>query len=239
MKNATAVILARKASKGLPGKNTMPIAGRPCFEWTIDDAQTARHVNHVLVSSDDELVLERSRSLGLSTHRRAPELAGDDAAVDAAARSALAGLDGDPVVILYANVPVRPSGVIDRAIELLLETGCDSVQSYEPVGKHHPWWTARVDRSTGSVSAWEGELLNHGIHRRQDLPPAFIPTGAVIALRREALELQLGAEPGPHAFLGLDRRGVIDPEGTTVDIDTHIDAIVAETILSLRLKAAA
>lgn len=232
-----AVIVARKGSKGLPGKNLMPIAGRACVEWTIDDALASR-VDRVLVSSDDEGVLGIAHRRGVSIHRRSAESAGDSATVDRAVREALAGIDADPVVILYANVPIRPSGVIDRALTLLEESDADSVQSYQPVGKHHPWWTTRVD-SGGQVRPWEGEVLYHGVYRRQDLPEAFIPTGAVIAVRRAALELQRGVEPGPHAFFGLDRRGVIDPTGQTIDIDCALDALVADVMLTERLRTAA
>jgi CMP-N-acetylneuraminic acid synthetase len=134
-------------------------------------------------------------------------------------------------VILYANVPVRPRGLIDRALELLASSGCDSVQSYQPVGKHHPWWTARVD-AEGQVTAWEGEVLNHGVFRRQDLPPAYGPDGAVLAVTRRALMLEIpGVAAGPHAFFGRDRRGVINPEGSVVDIDTPLDLVVADVML--------
>lgn len=232
-----AVILARKGSKGLPGKNLMPIAGRACIEWTIDEALASR-VDRVVVSSDDEGVLGIARRRGVSVHRRSAAAAGDTATVDRAAREALAGMDADPVVILYGNVPIRPPGVIDRALALLEESGCDSVQSYQLVGKHHPWWTTRVD-ADGLVRAWEGEVLYHGVYRRQDLPPAYIPSGAVIVVRRDALELRLGAEPGPHAFFGLDRRGVVDAIGQTVDIDCALDALVADVMLTERLRRAA
>ncbi len=232
-----AVILARKGSKGLPGKNIMPIAGRACVEWTIDDALASR-VDRVLVSSDDQAVLSVAHRRGVSIHRRSAENAGDTATVDCAVREALGGIDADPVVILYANVPIRPPGVIDRALDLLDGCGCDSVQSYQPVGKHHPWWTARVD-AEGLVRPWEGDVLYHGVFRRQDLPEACTPTGAVIVVRRAALELQLGARPGPHGFFGLDRRGVVDPVGQTVDIDGPLDALVADVMLTQRLRSAA
>jgi N-acylneuraminate cytidylyltransferase len=136
-----------------------------------------------------------------------------------------------PIVILYANVPVRPRDLIDRAVALLNSSGCDSVQSYQPVGKHHPWWTARLDGG-GRVGPWEGDVLNHGVFRRQDLPPAFIPDGGIIALTKRALFCEIpGVAPGPHAFFGHDRRGVINPEGSVVDIDAPTDLLVADAIL--------
>jgi CMP-N,N'-diacetyllegionaminic acid synthase len=241
--SATAIILARAGSRGLPGKNIRPIAGRPCIAWTIAHAQASRRVNLVVVSTDDERAAGVAHEMGAHVVHRPADLAHDSARVDDAARHALREVEaralvrgdtGSHVVLLYANVPVRPPDLTDRAVDLLERTGCDSVQSYSPVGRHHPWWTARLDPE-GRVAPWEGHELNHGVFRRQDLPPAFIPDGGVIALTRRALMLEVpGVPPGPHAFFGLDRRGVTNPEGSVVDIDCEIDALVGEAILARR-----
>ena len=70
------------------------------------------------------------------------------------------------------------------------------------------------------------------MHRRQDLPPAHIPDGGVLAVTRAALRLEIaGVPPGPHAFLGARRAGVITPTGSVIDIDTERDLIVARAVL--------
>ena len=243
MNGALAIVLARAGSKGLPGKNTAPVAGKLCIVWTIEQALKSESVSRVVVSSDAPGVRAIAHGLGAEAHEREASLASDTATVDAAARSAVAWGDAtgnadpsarDIIVILYANVPVRPSDLIDRAVALLVESGCDSVQSYAPVGKHHPWWTARLD-DDGAVRPWAGEVLNHGVHRRQDLPPAFVPDGGVIAVTREALFGRIeGVEPAPHAFFGRDRRGIETREGEVIDIDSEIDLLVADAVLKNR-----
>ncbi|MHA7814463.1 MAG: acylneuraminate cytidylyltransferase family protein [Phycisphaerales bacterium] len=229
---AIAIILARGGSKGLPGKNTADVAGKPCVLWTIEAAQRAGSIGRVVVSSDDANVLAIARRFGCDVIERPADLAHDTATIDDAARHAYEAIgspDG-PVVILYANVPVRPEGLIDDAVKMLSETGCDSVQSYARVGKHHPWWTVRVG-DDGCVEPWEGEVLYHNCFRRQDLPPAMVPDGGVIALSPDALMRRVGAPEGPHCFLGNDRRGVVTDEGDVVDIDSRIDLLVADAIL--------
>lgn len=235
---ATAIILARAGSKGVPGKNTAPIVGRPCIAWTIDHAQSSRTVSRVVVSSDDPVALSVGASLGAETIARPPGLAHDTARVDDAARHAFTALGEPigPVVILYANVPVRPLDLTDRAVDLLVSSGCHSVQSYAPVGKYHPWWIARLD-DAGQVRPWEGDVLNHGVFRRQDLPPAFIPDGGVIACTPDALMLRVGAPDGPHAFFGTDRRGVTNAEGAVIDIDAPADLTAAEIALNASTAA--
>jgi len=236
---ALALILARAGSKGVPGKNVIPIAGRPCIAWTIADANTARLVHATAVSTDGTPIADAARAAGAEVLTRPPELAGDTITVDAAARHALhtwesthATLSDDaPIVILYANVPIRPPGLIDNAVELLTSTNAHSVQSYTPVGKHHPWWTVRID-NTGTVQPWQGDILYHNVFRRQDLPPAHIPDGGVLVVTRRALQLQIpGVPDGPHRFLGLDRRGILTPPGSVVDIDTPLDVHVARAMM--------
>jgi CMP-N,N'-diacetyllegionaminic acid synthase len=239
------VILARAGSKGVPGKNIAPVAGRPCIAWTIDHAlraQRAGAVGPVAVSTDGPAIARVARELGVPVLSRSPDLAADHATVDDAAREALAQLEAEHgplggLVILYANVPVRPVGLIERAAELLVSSGCDSVQSYAPVGKHHPWWMARVG-ADGQVAPWDGPVLNHGVYRRQDLPACHLPDGGVLVVSRRALLLDCpGAAPGPHQFFGVDRRGVLTSEGEVVDIDAPIDLLVADAILRARVPA--
>jgi len=233
---ALAIILARGGSRGLARKNALPVGGRPCVTWTVAAACASETVETVVLSSDDDEILRIGALDGARPHHRSPGLSTDNATVDDAARDAADKHAGDPIVVLYGNVPVRPEGLIDRAVRTLIETGADSVQSYCQVGKNHPWWTVRVNENA-SVDPWEGDVLNHNVFRRQDLPPAFIPDGGVIAVTRRALFGEIDGVPdGPHAFFGLDRRGVITQAGDVVDIDTKIDRIVADAILRERME---
>jgi CMP-N-acetylneuraminic acid synthetase len=235
-----AIILARAGSKGVPGKNAAPIAGKPCIAWTIEYALRSRSM--VALSTDDPRItdLARTRYPQLELIPRPAHLASGTARIDDAARHAIQTLESKHaelkhpetrIILLYGNVPVRPPGLIERALHTLAAPGTDSVQSYQPVGKNHPWWTARLDPETNEVRPWEGEVLNHGIYRRQDLPPAFIPDGAILAMTRRALFLEVpGVSAGPHAFFGKTRRGIISP-GPVIDIDSPLDLAVADAML--------
>ncbi|MCX5688874.1 MAG: acylneuraminate cytidylyltransferase family protein [Planctomycetota bacterium] len=240
-----AVIVARAGSRGVPGKNTALVGGRPCIAWTIDAVQQCPSVNDVVVTTDDQTARQLAASMGVEVVDRPGELATDSARVDDAVRHCVERYElhhGEvrAVVILYANVPIRPEGLIERAVTLFSHGHCDSVQSYSPVGKHHPWWTARIEEDQ-TVAAWEdGAILNHGVYRRQDLPAAFIPDGGVLIVSREALLERIpGVARGPHCFFGKVRKGIINPEGSVVDIDTPIDLIVADTLLRKASRAVA
>jgi N-acetylneuraminate synthase/N,N'-diacetyllegionaminate synthase len=132
---------------------------------------------------------------------------------------------GEPIiVILYANVPIRPPGLIDRAVCALGETGADSVQSYTDVGKHHPGWMVSLDGDRRVRP-----FTPIAIDRRQDLPKLLIPDGGVIAVTRASL--LAGRPDDPHAFLGADRRGLETAPGSVVDVDTEADLRLAEVAL--------
>lgn len=232
---ALAVVLGRAGSKGVPGKNAAIVGGRPCAAWTIQAALDAGQVEQVLVSTDMEEVADLARDMGAATIDRPAQFASDTATVDDAARDAVRRFDpngSNPIVILYANVPLRPDGLIDRAVELLTKTGADSVQSYAPVGKYHPWWMTQIDSDTGCVRPWEGDVLNHGVFRRQDLPAVYVPDGGVLVVTRKALFHEItDVPPGPHAFFGRDRRAVLTGEGEVVDIDSQMDLELAGAML--------
>ncbi len=228
-----ALVIGRAGSRGLPGKNALEIAGKPCVAWSIEHALAARRIDEVAVSTDCPAISAVARRYGVEVVDRPPLLAADTATVDDVARHAIAERDDPAAVIalLYANVPVRPRGLVDDAIDLLVRTEAHSVQSYAPVGKRHPLWTAVGDPDDGGVRPWSGDVLNGGVHRRQDLPPAHQPDGGVLVVTRAALFRRVGAPAGPHAFLGTRRHGLVLPEGAVVDIDNDIDARVAAALL--------
>ena len=53
-----AILLGRKGSKGLPGKNTMNILGRPINHYPMLAAQNSRQVSDIYLTTDDELIAD-------------------------------------------------------------------------------------------------------------------------------------------------------------------------------------
>ena len=222
-----AVVIGRAGSKGLPGKNTLHVAGRPMIEYSIEHAKEARCVTRVVVSTDGDEIAAAVEEMDVDVVRRPPELASDTATVSATVRHAVKTLDAtEPIiVVLYANVPVRPSDLIDRAVGLLVQTGADSVQSFTDVGKHHPYWMSTLDDDHCVTP-----FIENQIDRRQDLPKLLSLDGGVIAVKAACVRNADDSEP--HAFLGTDRRGIENPSGSVIDVDDAIDLAVAEAALT-------
>lgn len=228
------VILARAGSKGLPGKCMRDLLGRPVIQYTIDHAADSRLLTSVLLSTDSEPAKELARKVGIEVVDRPPSLATDTATVDAAARHAVECWEAqhdkhvDVVVLLYGNIPVRAEGLIDRAIVHLGKTNADSVRSVAPVTKHHPDWLHRLDGDRMS------QFRPNSIYRRQDLDPLYYHDGAVAAVTRKALFQALETPDDHQAFLGTDRRALVQRGDEAVDVDEPADLFVAEAVLRAR-----
>lgn len=225
------VIIARGGSVGLPEKHLLPLAGKPVLTHTLEHLRTCRQLTHKVVSSDCPRVLALADKERYETLVRPPELATSEASVQDVllhamdAMEAKLGLRFDAVVTVYGNVPVRPEGAIDSAVELLLTSGCDSVRSFTPVGKWHPQWMAQL-REGRVIPLHPGSL-----HRRQDLTPLFLHDGAVVVSSRDIMERARKHRGDPHAFFGFDRRAIETPAGSTIEIDHKRDLYWAEAAL--------
>ncbi|MCG3178635.1 MAG: N-acylneuraminate cytidylyltransferase [Phycisphaerae bacterium] len=235
-RHVTAMVIARGGSKGLPGKALRPLLGRPAVAYSVDHAFAAECVDLVAISTDDARIAAAARQAvpprrRLHLVQRPAELADDTARVDDALRHAVRTLEAegaslDILVVLYGNVPVRAPGLIGQAVGMMVRTGCDSVQSFAPVGKFHPWWMYKMD-ADGRVRFQD----DHKVYRRQELPPLFMPDAAAIVLRRDVLMASESQPDEPHALFGADRRGIVQPADASVDIDTELDLFVAEAML--------
>ena len=53
-----AILIGRKGSSGLPGKNTMELAGRPMTWWPLDAARQTPEIERIYVSTDDSEIVE-------------------------------------------------------------------------------------------------------------------------------------------------------------------------------------
>ena len=229
------VILARAGSVGLRNKHMLPLLERPVIEYTFDHALLARTLGKIVVSTDCPQVRRLAANRGLTVIDRPARLATSDASVQGAMLHAMeqteiGGFLPEALVVLYGNVPVRGEGVIDRAVEHLHATGCDSVRSFCPVGKWHPAWMSRLEKDV-VVPLYPGS-----VHRRQDLPPVFLHDGAVVAVTRKSMMRGWTSPDDPHAFFGVDRRGIETEMGETVEIDHQRDLYWAEAVLRGRTE---
>jgi N-acylneuraminate cytidylyltransferase len=218
-----ALLPARGGSKGLPGKNTMLLGDRPLLQWTIDAARGSRFIDRLVLSSDDDRIMEAAARGGCDVpFRRPADLASDNAAMIDVALHALESIPGyDILVLLQPTSPLRTSADIDAAFELFQRTGGNSCVSVSPV-EQSPYWMYRVGH--------DGELtaildLPEGVARRQDLPPVYALNGAIYISNVAALKAS-------RSFVTRETVGYMMPAERSIDIDTAADFEAAKRALT-------
>ncbi|MFQ5490977.1 MAG: N-acetylneuraminate synthase family protein, partial [Phycisphaerae bacterium] len=196
-----------------------------------DHAVSAKRVDAVLLTTDSAPAKGLARGRGIAVVDRPAELATDAATVDDAARHAVRQYEAsgrgqvDLVVMLYGNIPVRAIGLIDRAVDKLVQTGADSVRSVAAVTKQHPDWVHRLSGDRMD------QFRANSIYRRQDLEPLYYHDGAVAVVTRNALLAAPRWVGDFQGFLGEDRRAIICQPEDCVDIDGPVDLYLAEAVL--------
>ncbi len=220
-RNIAAIIPARGGSKGIPRKNVRFLAGRPLIAYAIDNALRSRHIDTVIVSTDDEEIAGIAEASGARALRRPPELAADDVPLDPVIHHAVATLEQetgaafDLVVTLQPTSPLLMAETIDTAIDRLVAGGKDTLISV--VDDRHLSWTVRDGRYIPAYT----ERKN-----RQYLPPNFRETGGIVVTRREFVT------PASRFGPAIDLLPV--PREQAVDIDHQMDWWIAEKLLRRR-----
>lgn len=147
-----AVILGRKGSKGLPGKNTMRLLGRPISHYPIMAARQSRHVSDIYLSTDDEKIVADARAFGVDVIDRPAHLCTDKALFEDALvhgyREATGrrGRKPDIVVILMCNAATVDASLIDAAVEALRDDpAADSAVSVTLLNMYSPLRARKKD----------------------------------------------------------------------------------------------
>lgn len=131
------IVLARGASKRIPGKNIKMLAGKPLINYSIEAAQKSRYLDRLILSTDDEEIASVAKTAGCEVpFMRPAELAGNDVVDYPVFVHALKWLEEhegyipDVVVQLRPTSPLRTTEEIDAAIELLIaHPEADSVRT--------------------------------------------------------------------------------------------------------------
>lgn len=224
------IVTARGGSKGVPRKNIVPLRGVPLLAYTAEAAAASSRLTRTVLSTDDEEIARVGVQCGLDVpFRRPAELARDTTPTlpvlqDVVSRLEEAGERYDAVCLLQPVCPLRTPEMIDGCIELLEETGCDSVVTMLPVpSDFNPHWVY-VQGADGRMSLFTGE--ENPIPRRQELPAAFHREGSVYVTRRDVLM--------DGSLFGKNVRGfLVDPDNA-VNIDVPEDLERAEKMLAAR-----
>lgn len=226
MKTLT-VIPARGGSKGIPGKNIRPLAGKPLLCHSIDHARAVSADADICLSTDSEEIRRVAEEYGLEVPFLRPAgLATDtaptaDVLLHALDWYAARGREYDTVLLLQPTSPLRRPQQIRKALELYASTRPDMVVSVRPAAAN-PYYDIFETRDDGTLGISKGEGL---YTRRQDAPKVWQYNGAIYVINAGSLR---------HMPMGKFPRRIpyeMSAE-TSLDLDSLLDWQIAEQLLS-------
>jgi len=222
-KRVLAIIPARGGSKGVPGKNIYVVGGKPLLAWTINEAQKSRYIDRLILSSDDDKIIQVALEHGCEVpFVRPPELATDDANPVDAVVHAINSLDEeyDYVVLLQVTSPMRSVEDIDECIELCVNGNASSSVSVTKTDKS-PYWMYELDKNQNMLPLLQTEARPQ---RRQDGPELYELNGALYVADVKYLLAN-------RAFMSDETLAYIMPGERSLDIDTELDIKFLEFLL--------
>jgi CMP-N-acetylneuraminic acid synthetase len=246
------IIPARGGSKRVPRKNIRLLGGKPLICWVIEAARQVSQINRLVVSSDDDEVLEIAKSYDEKLPLRRPvEISTDTSLAIEYIKHALG-------VIETMQKPARSKGEMQKPARSKGEIDVDSVEPtrFDAVVILQPSSpltlpedisaTIELLKRTNADTAVSVVQLEHAIHplklkvmrgdkllpyfeeergrmAEHELPKLFVRNCAVYATRRETIER--------NQIIGTDCRGYIMPRERSVDINDEMDFMFAEFLI--------
>jgi len=218
------LIVARGGSKGIPGKNSKMLGGKPLINYTIASAKESRLLDEVIVSSDDHKIIELAKDEGIAVpFVRPKELATDTTSSLSVIQHALRfanenGRPFDAVCLLQPTTPFRSVGLVDEAITKFKSAQLDSLISVREIpSDFNPHWA--FEEIEGELKIATGEEVP--ISRRQDLPKTYHRDGAIYITKTEVLLEQ-------NTLLGKHIGFVVTKGDEDINLDTPNDWELAE-----------
>ncbi len=226
-KRVLAIVPARGGSKGLPGKNIRPLAGKPLIGWTLESAKKSKYLDEIFVSTDSQKIADVAETFGV----KVPELRPEELASDTATSASVVlytidyfrkqGKDFDYILLLEPTSPMRKEDDVDNAIALACEHPDKAgVVSLGEVHMEHP----SIVKKITDKSIIEPYVEAQKVTRRQQLDKAYFPYGVVYLVRTDYFEKN-------QLFYGKDSLPYIIERWQCYEIDDIYDFTAIEAIL--------
>lgn len=222
-KRILGIIPARGGSKGVPRKNLRMVDGKPLVGRTIEMALGSRYIDRLILSSEDQEIIETARDYGCEVpFVRPKELSLDESVTRDVILHVMEALGEkyDLVVCLQVTSPLVTSDDIDGTIRTCVEKNTGSCVSVCKVDKS-PYWMFKMPEE-GILSPLMGD--SYLTKRRQELPQIYIPNGAVFVVMWDwFLEHK--------TFYGSSTAGYVMPGSRSIDVDTENDFMMLEFLM--------
>lgn len=235
-KKILGLIPARGGSKGLVGKNTIDIAGKPLIAWTIECAKLSHYLDDIVVSTDDTHIANVCKEYNTRVpFVRPSHLASDTASSADVVIHAIDWLKENKeefgyICLLEPTSPLREPHDIDTAIQQLIESpDAEAIVGVSLLESGHPEFNVKID-DQGYISRYGSDTKIRAL-RRQDLEPVYFFEGTIYIS-------QISAFKEKKVFYHDKTLGYVVPRHKSIEIDDRFDLIMATALLEDRIKKA-
>jgi N-acylneuraminate cytidylyltransferase len=230
-KTVYAFIFARGDSKGLPGKNIRPLAGKPLIEHTIMLAKNCNFIDKIIVSTDNQKIAEIAKNAGAEVpFTRPAHLSTDTSSEHEAWQHAVNYFDKqfDTFISLPATTPLRAEEDVSKALAKYNEGSTDIIIGVTESVRNPYFNMVKFDADKHVQLVCPPEE-GRRYTRRQTTPTVYNITPTAYVTSPEYISRTT------HYFDG-QVGAVIIPRERSVDIDTIMDFEYAEFLLSRRAQ---
>jgi len=221
-----AFIFARGGSKGIPGKNIRPLAGKPLLAYSIEMAKKVADISRIFVSTDDDKIAQVAVEYGAEVIVRPKELSQDDSPEWLAWRHATewvenSGFYFDCFLSLPATSPLRNKDDITACLSKF-DSQVDMIVTMTETNRS-PYFNMITEKKDGYMEPLAADGRKYT--RRQDVPEAYDMTTVAYVTSPDFIKRNSGVFDGRV-------KAVLIPKERAVDIDDEVDFILAETLMT-------
>jgi CMP-N,N'-diacetyllegionaminic acid synthase len=221
------LITARGGSKGIPGKNIKPFAGKPLLYYAIDTARELAPDADICLSTDADAIIQSAEAYGLPVPFKRPDsLATDQSGSYEVMLHAVAFYQQqhrtyDTLVLLQPTSPFRTARHVREAMALYSDD-LDMVVSVTE-SANNPYYNLFEETAEGYLKRSKESTFT----RRQDCPEVYAYNGAVYVINLASLA------QNPLSQFGKVKKYVMSADDS-VDLDTPLDWAFAEFLAANR-----
>lgn len=212
------IILARKGSKRLKNKRKLLLNGKPLIMYNIDVAKESDLFDGIMVSTDDEDVLEMAYEAKVQLHKREKTLCGDTVQMRHVIRYLMSQFDyGNCCCLMGACNPFVTPDDLKEGLKLFRDKQANYVMSVKLV-------KPPVENARRLIKGCLEPIKDLG--RSQTLEPRYVHDGGFIFFNPNIFMIEFD-----WGFYGSKNYPYITPH-PSVDIDTMEDFQLASILIN-------
>ncbi len=225
-----ALLIGRRGSRGLPGKNWHPVLGRPLMEYPVLAAKASAYIERFFLSTDAEEIRSIGLRHGFECLDRPRHLASDEALVETVVADTMRRIEEvsgkrlEICVLLFCNSATIKPGVLDEGIEALRRNA--DLDSAVTVSRYNQYSPARAKKvgADGLLRPFVGLEHIPGVSSDRDSQgDCYFCDCSAWILGRRCMDLE-----GPLPFRWIGRRSLPLFQEGGLDVDYEQDLVTTE-----------